>query len=146
MFSISSRGDEGTSAADWLRGKKGRSELMEVLKDGRWHNAAEIGEVLGLSVVSVQRRVAALRDRGLVESHRRRGYRLTEVGFEALGLMPKTDEVPAAESVSPTMFSPPVEPAASPMPVYSVESTRYSPSALMSPTSRVTLGSSTPPP
>ncbi len=123
----------GTIAADWLKGKKGRSELMEVLKDGRWHNAAAIGEVLGLSVVSVQRRVAALRDRGLVESHRRRGYRLTEVGFEAFRLMPKTDEVPAAESVSPTMFSPPVEPAASPMPVGPVRQTFIEPERRVEP-------------
>jgi Mn-dependent DtxR family transcriptional regulator/diadenosine tetraphosphate (Ap4A) HIT family hydrolase len=84
-----SEGAAGTSAADWLAAKKGRGEIIEVLKDGRWHNAAEIGEAMGLSVVSVQRRVAALRDRGLVESHRRRGYRLTEVGFEAVGMTPE---------------------------------------------------------
>jgi diadenosine tetraphosphate (Ap4A) HIT family hydrolase/biotin operon repressor len=82
----------GNSAAAWLRQKKGRTVLLEVIQDGRWHNAAEIGERLDLSVVSVQRRVAALRDRGLVESHRRRGYRLSELGFEAMGLMPKGRE------------------------------------------------------
>jgi Mn-dependent DtxR family transcriptional regulator/diadenosine tetraphosphate (Ap4A) HIT family hydrolase len=81
-------GAAGTSAADWLAAKKGRGDIIEVLRDGRWHNAAEIGEVMDLSVVSVQRRVAALRDRGLVESHRRRGYRLTDVGFEAIGMSP----------------------------------------------------------
>nr|NIP36679.1 HTH domain-containing protein [Thermoplasmata archaeon]NIS13823.1 HTH domain-containing protein [Thermoplasmata archaeon]NIS21670.1 HTH domain-containing protein [Thermoplasmata archaeon]NIT79265.1 HTH domain-containing protein [Thermoplasmata archaeon]NIU50702.1 HTH domain-containing protein [Thermoplasmata archaeon] len=84
-----SEGAAGTSAADWLAAKKGRGDIIEVLKDGRWHNAAEIGEFMGLSVVSVQRRVAALRDRGLVESHRRRGYRLTDVGFEAIGMSPE---------------------------------------------------------
>ena len=88
-----SEGAAGTSAADWLAAKKGRGEIIEVLKDGRWHNAAEIGKVMELSVVSVQRRVAALRDRGLVESHRRRGYRLTDVGFEAVGMSPE-DTVP----------------------------------------------------
>lgn len=81
-------GAAGASAADWLGAKKGRSDIIELLRDGRWHNAAEIGEAMELSVVSVQRRVAALRDRGLVESHRRRGYRLTDVGFEALGMVP----------------------------------------------------------
>ncbi|UCC92598.1 MAG: HTH domain-containing protein [Thermoplasmata archaeon] len=81
-------GAAGTSAADWLAAKKGRGDIIEVLKDGRWHNASEIGEAMDLSVVSVQRRVAALRDRGLVESHRRRGYRLTDVGFEAVGMEP----------------------------------------------------------
>lgn len=90
-----SEGAAGTSAADWLNAKKGRADIIEVLKDGRWHNAAEIGEVMDLSVVSVQRRVAALRDRGLVESHRRRGYRLTEVGFEAIGMSPE-EAAPAA--------------------------------------------------
>ncbi|MCK5415715.1 MAG: HTH domain-containing protein, partial [Thermoplasmata archaeon] len=123
----------GTSAADWLKGKKGRLELMEVLKDGRWHNAAAIGEILGLSVVSVQRRVAALRDRGLVESHRRRGYRLTEVGFEALGLMPKTDEDPASESVTPAVFSPSVVPATSPMPGEPVRQTFIEPERKVEP-------------
>ncbi len=83
-----SEGAAGTSAADWLSAKKGRGDIIEVLKDGRWHNASEIGEAMDLSVVSVQRRVAALRDRGLVESHRRRGYRLTNVGFEAIGMSP----------------------------------------------------------
>jgi len=83
-----SEGAAGASAADWLGAKRGRSEIIELLRDGRWHNAAEIGEAMQLSVVSVQRRVAALRDRGLVESHRRRGYRLTDVGFEALGMVP----------------------------------------------------------
>ncbi len=107
----------GTSAADWLKGKKGRSDLLAPLEDGRWHNAAEIGEVLGLSVVSVQRRVAALRDRGLVESHRRRGYRLTEVGFEALGLMPKTDGTPDDGDEPTAVFSPPDGTGTPPMPV-----------------------------
>jgi Mn-dependent DtxR family transcriptional regulator/diadenosine tetraphosphate (Ap4A) HIT family hydrolase len=88
-------GAAGTSAADWLTAKKGRADIVEVLKDGRWHNASEIGEAMDLSVVSVQRRVAALRDRGLVESHRRRGYRLTDVGFEALGMTP-VDRTPGA--------------------------------------------------
>jgi Mn-dependent DtxR family transcriptional regulator/diadenosine tetraphosphate (Ap4A) HIT family hydrolase len=83
-----SEGAAGTSAADWLNAKKGRGDIIEVLKDGKWHNAAAIGEVMDLSVVSVQRRVAALRDRGLVESHRRRGYRLTGVGFEVIGMTP----------------------------------------------------------
>jgi Mn-dependent DtxR family transcriptional regulator/diadenosine tetraphosphate (Ap4A) HIT family hydrolase len=96
-----SKGAAGTSAADWLSAKKGRGEIIEVLKDGRWHNAAEIGKAMDLSVVSVQRRVAALRDRGLVESHRRRGYRLTDVGFEAVGMSPE-------EAVPPTMGRPPV--------------------------------------
>lgn len=81
-----SEGGAGSSASDWLKSKGGRSDIIDVIKDGKWHNAAEVGELLGLSVVSVQRRVAALRDRGLIESHRRRGYRLTEVGFEASGL------------------------------------------------------------
>ncbi len=90
-----SEGAAGTSAADWLAAKKGRGDILEVLKDGRWHNAAEIGEAMSLSVVSVQRRVAALRDRGLVESHRRRGYRLTDVGFEAMGMSPE-------EAIPPT--------------------------------------------
>ncbi len=85
----------GTTAAVWLRQKEGRIVILNVLKDGRWHNASEIGETMDLSVVSVQRRVAALRDRGLVESHRRRGYRLTDVGFEALGLMPDREGDPA---------------------------------------------------
>ena len=83
-----SEGAAMISAADWLKAKRGRADILEVLKDGRWHNASEIGEVMDLSVVSVQRRVAALRDRGLVESHRRRGYRLTPVGFEASGWDP----------------------------------------------------------
>lgn len=123
----------GTSAAGWLKGKMGRFELMEVLKDGRWHNAAEIGEILGLSVVSVQRRVAALRDRGLVESHRRRGYRLTEVGFEALGLMPKPDgTVPPARS-TPSMFSLPVEPVTPAMPAEPVRQTFVEPERKIEP-------------
>lgn len=95
----------GTSAADWLRGREGRSDVLELLKDGRWHNAAEIGEHLDISVVSVQRRVAALRDRGLVESHRRRGYRLTDVGFEALGLVP-TDATAPPPTPSPEVPTP----------------------------------------
>jgi Mn-dependent DtxR family transcriptional regulator/diadenosine tetraphosphate (Ap4A) HIT family hydrolase len=90
-----SEGAAGTSAADWLSAKKGRGDIINVLTDGRWHNAAEIGEAMDLSVVSVQRRVAALRDRGLVESHRRRGYRLTEVGFEAIGVSPQEAATPA---------------------------------------------------
>jgi Mn-dependent DtxR family transcriptional regulator/diadenosine tetraphosphate (Ap4A) HIT family hydrolase len=85
----------GTSAAGWLNAKGSRSDIIEALRDGRWHNAGEIGEILKLSVVSIQRRVAALRDRGLIESHRRRGYRLTEVGREAAGI---TDEEPTAEA------------------------------------------------
>jgi Mn-dependent DtxR family transcriptional regulator/diadenosine tetraphosphate (Ap4A) HIT family hydrolase len=89
-----SEGAAGTSAADWLAAKKGRGDIIEVLKDGRWHNASEIGEAMDLSVVSVQRRVAALRDRGLVESHRRRGYRLTDVGFEAIGMSPGETRTP----------------------------------------------------
>lgn len=87
-------GAAGSSAADWLMAKRGRADILEVLKDRRWHNAAEIGKIMELSVVSVQRRVAALRDRGLVESHRRRGYRLTPVGFEAIGLDPEGPSEP----------------------------------------------------
>ena len=86
----------GTSAASWLNAKGGRSDIIEALRDCRWHNAGEIGEILNLSVVSIQRRVAALRDRGLVESHRRRGYRLTEVGREAAGI---TLEEPTVENI-----------------------------------------------
>jgi len=123
----------GTSAADWLKEKKGRSELMEVLKDGRWHNAAEIGEVLGLSVVSVQRRVAAIRDRGLIESHRRRGYRLTEVGFEALGLMPEADGSAAAEVVAPPTFSMSAEGPTTPTPVEPVHQTLVEPAKKIEP-------------
>jgi len=87
-------GAAGTSAADWLSAKKGRSDVLEIIKDGRWHNAAKIGVAMDLSVVSVQRRVAALRDRGLVESHRRRGYRMTAVGFEAMGISPEVVKRP----------------------------------------------------
>jgi Mn-dependent DtxR family transcriptional regulator/diadenosine tetraphosphate (Ap4A) HIT family hydrolase len=85
-------------AMGWLKSKGDRPEIIETLKDGKWHNAAEIGEVLGLSVVSVQRRVAALRDRGIIDSHRRRGYRLTDLGFEALE-MTRGDVAPEAVSV-----------------------------------------------
>ncbi len=90
----------GSSAAGWLKAKGGRSEIIETLIDGKWHNAAELGEILDISVVSVQRRVAALRDRGLVESHRRRGYRLTPVGFEAIGNAPGIEA--AREALGPT--------------------------------------------
>jgi Mn-dependent DtxR family transcriptional regulator/diadenosine tetraphosphate (Ap4A) HIT family hydrolase len=75
----------GETMAGWLEAKKERSDVTGVLGDGGWHNADEVARALGLSVVSVQRRVAALRDRGLVESHRRRGYRLTEKGRAATG-------------------------------------------------------------
>jgi Mn-dependent DtxR family transcriptional regulator len=87
-----SEGSAGASAAEWLRSKGGRTDLIEALLDGKWHNAGEVGQLLGLSVVSVQRRVAALRDRGLIESHRRRGYRLTDIGFEAIGMEPPSTE------------------------------------------------------
>jgi Mn-dependent DtxR family transcriptional regulator/diadenosine tetraphosphate (Ap4A) HIT family hydrolase len=119
-----SEGAAGTSAADWLMAKKGRSDILEVLKDGRWHNASEIGDVMELSVVSVQRRVAALRDRGLVESHRRRGYRMTDVGFEALGMSPedKGDGMSTGPLMTPGDFAGPWEgPAVEPDPEPAVE-------------------------
>jgi len=81
--------DQGSSGGEtmtgWLEAKKERSDVTGFLSDGDWHNADKVAQALGLSVVSVQRRVAALRDRGLVESHRRRGYRLTEKGRAAMG-------------------------------------------------------------
>lgn len=92
----------GTTAAGWLKEKVGRTDLMDLLRDGRWHNAAGLGEALDISVVSVQRRVAALRDRGLVESHRRRGYRLTEVGFDAMGMVPHGED--ASVEAVPTPY------------------------------------------
>lgn len=74
-----------TSAAAWAAGRKDGSDVLRALADGEWHNADGVAKALALSVVSVQRRVAALRDRGLVESHRRRGYRLTEQGRAVAG-------------------------------------------------------------
>jgi Mn-dependent DtxR family transcriptional regulator/diadenosine tetraphosphate (Ap4A) HIT family hydrolase len=85
----------GETMTGWLEAKKERSDVTGVLGDGNWHNADEVARALGLSIVSVQRRVAALRDRGLVESHRRRGYRLTEKGRAATGApAPSGTDVP----------------------------------------------------
>jgi Mn-dependent DtxR family transcriptional regulator/diadenosine tetraphosphate (Ap4A) HIT family hydrolase len=78
-------GTASTSVAAWTAGRKDGSDVLKALGDGEWHNADGVAKALALSVVSVQRRVAALRDRGLVESHRRRGYRLTEQGRSAVG-------------------------------------------------------------
>jgi Mn-dependent DtxR family transcriptional regulator/diadenosine tetraphosphate (Ap4A) HIT family hydrolase len=81
-------GTMGEDAASWLAAKSDRMEIVQVLRDAQWHNAAVVAEAMNLSVVSVQRRVAALRDRGLIESHRRRGYRLTKAGLTSIGLEP----------------------------------------------------------
>ena len=116
----------GTSAAGWLNAKGGRSDIVEALKDCRWHNAGEIGEILNLSVVSIQRRVAALRDRGLIESHRRRGYRLTEVGREAAGI---TIDEPTVEESGFLQAVPGEEPSGLAEPVH--EPMAFDPTAPM---------------
>ena len=119
--------DQGSSGGEtmtgWLEAKKERSDVMGVLSDCDWHNADKVALALGLSVVSVQRRVAALRDRGLVESHRRRGYRLTEKGRAAMGA-PAAVGTAGPEGEAPTEQARPGQPDAAvvpPQPVPSAE-------------------------
>jgi len=113
----------GETMTGWLEAKKERSDVTGVLGDGNWHNADEVARALGLSIVSVQRRVAALRDRGLVESHRRRGYRLTEKGRAATGApapsgtegpveRPEPEEGPSGRPAAAAASPPSVAPAA----------------------------------
>lgn len=86
-----------TATSELVAGRTNGSDVLAALRDGEWRNANMVAEAVGLSVVSVQRRVAALRDRGLVESHRRRGYRLTEKGRAMAG--PATDATgPSSEA------------------------------------------------
>ena len=111
------------TAVGWVTGRSDGRDVLAALADGEWHNADKVAGAVGLSIVSVQRRVAALRDRGLVESHRRRGYRLTGKGratavtaAEVVAPPPEEAPAPAPESapapVAAEMAVPPARPPA----------------------------------